>query len=355
MKITFLSPPPNLSGGQRVIAIHANHLSERGHDVTVVARGRARRSRRNEFRNLIKGLNSPSPPKETHFDQLTAKLVVLPHSDPITTDDVPDADVIIATWWETAFDTVHLPPEKGRKFYFIQHHEVHSHLPAHISGASYLLPLKKITISNWLVDLMRTKYGDENVGLVPNSVDCRQFFAPERNRQLRPTVGFLYSTTHFKGVDISLRAIEIARRTHPDLRVIAFGTDRPKKELALPDGAEFYERPKQDTLRTIYGACDVWLCGSRAEGFHLPPAEAMACRCPVVSTKVGGPVDMITNGKEGFLVDVEDHVTLGSRLAEVLSMDDRSWRAMSDAAYERARCYTWNEATQLLESYLQEP
>jgi hypothetical protein len=38
MKITFVSPASNLSGGIRVIAIYADLLTEMDHDVTVVAR-----------------------------------------------------------------------------------------------------------------------------------------------------------------------------------------------------------------------------------------------------------------------------------------------------------------------------
>lgn len=83
-----------------------------------------------------------------------------------------------------------LPPEKGRKVYFIQHHEVHSHLPLHLSAGSYHLPMKKVTISGWLVDTMADLYGDQDVVLVPNSVDLELFQAPERGRQAAPTVGF---------------------------------------------------------------------------------------------------------------------------------------------------------------------
>ncbi|MGY6694769.1 MAG: hypothetical protein ACXIUW_01915 [Roseinatronobacter sp.] len=40
MRITFISPAANLSGGQRVIAIYADRLRARGHDVIVVAQRR---------------------------------------------------------------------------------------------------------------------------------------------------------------------------------------------------------------------------------------------------------------------------------------------------------------------------
>jgi glycosyltransferase involved in cell wall biosynthesis len=102
----------------------------------------------------------------------------------------------------------------------------------------------------------------------------------------------------------------------------------------------------------LYASCDVWLCGSYSEGFHLPPLEAMACRCPVVSTSVGGPVDVIEPGRNGYLAPVGDAAALGDRLLDVLRLTNPQWRAMSDAALGTATRYTWGDATDLLENIL---
>lgn len=352
MKITFLSPAPNLSGGQRVIATYADQLLARGHEVTVVARGHVKPKFSTHLRYLARGKQVPTLPKETHFDRMRASLIVLTHPGPITAEDVPDADVVIATWWETAFEAVHFPPSKGRKIYFVQGHEVHAHLPMHLSGASYLLPLKKITISSWLVDAMRDLYGDNDVALVPNAVDQNLFFAPKRPRQKVPTVGLMYSTAPLKGVDIALRAIDIARQTHGDLRVVAFGTNRPSKHMPIPERTEFHLNPQQSSLRDIYAACDVFIAASRSEGFGLPILEAMACRTPVVATRTGCAEDVIEDYKNGYTVDVEDIEALGDRLTKVLSMDAASWQAMSKAAYEKTLEYSWYDAGSLLEAAL---
>lgn len=189
---------------------------------------------------------------------------------------------------------------------------------------------------------------------MPNSVDHAQVFAPKHGRQAVPTVGLMYSRARFKGVDVSLKAIEIARRTYPDMRVIAFGTQPPNKDLPLPRGASFHLRPAKDKLREIYASCDVWFCGSRTEGVHLPPSEAMACRTPVVSTRVGGPMDVIENGANGYVVDVEDAPALAARLTEVLSLDHPAWRAMSDAAWKSTQAYNWEDAGELFECALRE-
>ncbi len=346
MRITIMLPCASIAGGVRVAAIYAQKFAERGHEVTVVSFERKKKNlifrTRRKLLNPIKKFRAK--PATDQLDFLGDRHIVLESINSMRPQDIPDADVIIATWWETAFAVASLPPSKGRKFYFIQHHEVHEHLRTHLSAGSYYLPLKKVTISQWLVDTMAGTYGDHDVALIENSVDMEMFNAPERGRAPRPTVGLLYASNPFKGVDVSLKAIEIARARVPDLQVIAFGARPVNPALPLPRGSTYHEAPRQSEIRDIYAACDVWLCGSRAEGFHLPPSEAMACRCPVVSTRIGGAVEIVTEGVNGHIVDVEDSATLGARLADVLALPEAEWKAMSDAAHARACNYTWDHA-----------
>ena len=39
---------------------------------------------------------------------------------PILATDLPDADVVVATWWETAEWIEKFPASKGRKFHFVR-------------------------------------------------------------------------------------------------------------------------------------------------------------------------------------------------------------------------------------------
>lgn len=355
MKITFVLPVIAQNGGIRVVAIYAGKLRALGHDVTVLSRMPKQHSLPRRGLNRLRGKASKHDPKAAAFlDPIGAAHRLIPWKFPIEASDVPDADLVVATWWRTAFEVAALPPEKGKKVYFVQHHEVHKEQPWDLSAGSYHLPLKKITIADWLVDTMAQVYGDHDVVKVENSVDTVQFNAPLRDRNARPRVGFLYSPTYFKGVDVSLKAIEIARAQVPDLQVLAFGAHPPSTELPLPEGCEFHLLPAQDKLRELYAQCDVWLCGSRAEGFHLPPLEAMACRCPLVSTRIGGAVEIVTEGVNGHIVDVEDAAALGARLTDVLSLSPAAWRAMSDAAYAQAHSYSWDDATRAFEAALRE-
>lgn len=139
------------------------------------------------------------------------------------------------------------------------------------------------------------------------------------------------------------------RKTYPDLRVVAFGTQPVRRDLPLPEGTQYVQNPSQDRLRDLYAACDVFVSASRSEGFGLPILEAMACRTPVVATRTGCAPDVITDGIEGYVEEIEDAVQLAERLAQVLDSPEAAWKRMSYAAFARATLYTWEDACTLFE------
>ena len=354
MKITILSPPFNLTGGHRVKAIYAQKLHERGHDVTVIATGKPKPSWREVARSLVLDRAWPrcSAVEHSHFDEVDAECRILDHPGPITDADVPDADVVVATWWETAEWAASLSPSKGAKVYFIQHHEVWPYLPVGRVEATWRLPMQKIVVAAWLAEVARERYDDDDALLVPNAVDRGRFHAPPRGKNAVPTVGLMYSTVHFKGCDVILEAFRIAAGRIPGLRLVAFGDlDVDHDRLPLPEGAEFHLHPAQDDLRRHYASCDAWLFGSRDEGFGLPILEAMACRTPVIGTPVGAAPELIGQGG-GYLVRPEDPEDMADAIGRIVALPDDRWRAMSDIAHDTAGRSTWDDATDRFEAAL---
>lgn len=353
MKITFVMASAfDLSGGDRVVATYADCLRKRGHDVVVVSRPRSPITLRDRVRALLKGKGWLSQEKKpSHFDDLQVTRYLIDSFRPVVDADLPDADVVVATWWETAEWVANLSTSKGAKAYFVQHHEVFDYLPKERAAASYRLPLHKITIAQWLVDLMRVQYNDEIVSLVPNSVDTAQFYAPPRGKQPAPVVGMTYSQTPWKGCDISLKAFSIAAQQIPELRLVAFGSTEPTPELPLPANADFTFRPSQATLKELYASCDAWLFGSRIEGFGLPILEAMACRTPVIGTPTGAAPELLAEGA-GLLVNPEDPQDMARAIVKLCRFSESEWKAMSDTAYTRATGYTLEDAVVLFESAL---
>lgn len=352
MRITFVLPFAGLQGGIRVLAIYAERLAQRGHQVVVVSTPRFV-SIRSRVKSLLHGRGWAIHDEPSYFDSVHVEHRILEQARPVVDADVPDADVVVATYYTTAYGVQHLSPSKGAKAIFIQGYELEKAKMKPKLDATWRMPLHKIIISKWLVQLAQEQFGDSIVSHIPNSVDLNQFHAVARGKGAAPTVGLLYHHSPLKGVAVSLKALNLVAAAIPSLRVVSFGTEQPVLGLRLPPFAEFHYRPPQDMLRSLYAECDVWLCGSNTEGFHLPPLEAMACRCPVVSTRVGGPLDIIEDGVNGYLVDRKDVGALADRVLRVLRLPDEHWRKMSDAAYCSATRFTWDDATRLFEQALE--
>lgn len=351
MKITFVLPNAGLSGGIRVIAIYANQLKQRGHEVVIVSNPEIITMRR-KVKSLLLGRGLPKP-EYSYLDGTDIEHRILERARPVTDADVPDADVVIATYYTTAEGVLRLSRAKGAKAIFIQGYEVEEGRVNSKLDSVWRMPMHKIAVSKWLVELAREKFGDSVVSHVRNSVDLSQFHAVPRAKGVVPTLGLLYSRSWFKGCRTSLDALKHVAARLPSLRLVCFGAEQPSRDLRLPPYAEFHYKPPQDKLRRLYEKCDAWLCGSNREGFGLTVLEAMACRCPAVSTRAGGLMDIIEDGMNGYLVEVGDAKGLADRALHVLSLAQEEWRRMSNAAYHTASRYTWDDATDLFEKSLE--
>ena len=352
MKITFILPPLNMSGGIKVVGIYAKAFSERGHKVVLVSPAHPNITLKQRCKALIKEFKWLSTPARypSHIDGLNIENIILSENRPVLNDDIPDADVVIATWWETAEWVNQFNPSKGEKFYFIQHHEIFSYFSIERVKATYRLPLKKIVIAKWLKDLMKNQYADDSAVLINNAVDHSQFSSEPRDKQSSPTVGFLYAPIPFKGTDITLKALAILRERYSNLRIISFGIYEWNRDL-FPD-VEFYYSPPQDKIRDLYALCDVWLTASRSEGFNLPAMEAMACRTPVVSTRTGWPEEAIIAAENGFLVDIDDFQELAKAAQSILSMTNEHWKTMSENAHATVASCSWEKSILQFEDVL---
>lgn len=357
MRVTFLLPFTSVEGGSRVVATYAEALAKRGHDVTVVSC--RRRPQRLKYRIkdwMLRAAHGRFRAKRspTHFDHLPHLHRQVRGAGPIRARDLPDADVIVATWWETAEWVSVLPPSKGARVHLIQHDErIFSAEPAKRAraAATWMLPgFTRVVVAGWLRDLGRREFGVEST-LVNNAVDTALFNAPPRQRQQPPTFGLMYHARDFKGTDISIAAFAIARRKLPDLRLLAFGPEPEMQHLPLPPGSQLEILPPQPRIAEIYRSCDAYLFGSRCEGFGLPILEAMACRTPVIGTPTGAAPELIAEGG-GVLVKMEDPQSMAEAIIEIATMSPQQWQTLSQIAFATAQKHSWERAVDEFEAVL---
>ena len=268
---------------------------------------------------------------------------------------LPDADLLIATWWETALWVDAMPASKGRKVHLIQGYEIWTggDVRARLHAA-LRLPNRKIAISSQLKFDIEAELGDLDIRVVPNAVDLVQFDAPSRDRGEPPTVGFTYSPQAIKGAEIIQEACRLARQGIPGLRTLAFGSEHPTEALPLPPDTEFHHCPPQDQIAGLYARCDAWLFASRLDSFGLPILESMACRTPVIGVPIGAAPELLADGA-GVLVPSESPEAMAAALVALLQSPPDAWKRMSTISYQRAHSYSWNDATALLLKAIGDP
>jgi len=167
--------------------------------------------------------------------------------------------------------------------------------------------------------LSRMALRPERTHVIHNGIDVHAF-GRDADRRIRKEWGiaereFLVGAVgHLrppKAYDVFLRAAAVLLKASPSYRFVVVG--RPEgdvqdqlrqleRELGIA-GRIIYAGFRAD-LRAVMNALDVLVISSSAEGFSLSAVQAMACALPVVSTRCGGPEEIVVDGASGVLVDV---------------------------------------------------
>ena len=90
---------------------------------------------------------------------------------------------------------------------------------------------------------------------------------------------------------------------HPEVRLVGFGTKRPR--LPLPYD-EFFENPPQERLAWLYSRCPIYCCPSWDEGLGMPAMEAMACGAALCTYDNGGCRDYAIDGRTALVAPRRD-------------------------------------------------
>jgi glycosyltransferase involved in cell wall biosynthesis len=205
--------------------------------------------------------------------------------------------------------------------------------------------------SRAVVDELVKEVGSvRKVGLVHNGVEIPPL-ADESARMIRraalglPADAFVMvivaNLIGYKGHADLLDALALAHARLPKLwRLMVIGRDDgigdPLKAQAAQLGLSesVIWMGERGDVEAILPAADVGLLVSHQEGFSNALIEAMAQGLPMIATSVGGNIDAIVDGRSGWLVPVQDPVSLSKAIVKMAS-DPQARAAMGQAARER--------------------
>lgn len=164
---------------------------------------------------------------------------------------------------------------------------------------------------------------DVDIRYAPPGVDTKLFY-PLSNRhnlaaQYILCVGRLGDPR--KNINLLLYAFSQLPTSLSYVQLITAGAGNPPPDywaqveaLGLRERVRHVHRPETDELVKLYQQATVFALPSDEEGLGVVILEAMACAVPVVATCCGGPDGIIADGKDGFLVPLNDAAAMADRL-----------------------------------------
>jgi phosphatidylinositol alpha-mannosyltransferase len=192
--------------------------------------------------------------------------------------------------------------------------------------------------------------------VVPNGVDVGMFASGRRRPEFDDGRANLLHVGRFdprNGVDRVISGWIGVRRGGLDARLILVGDGplRPRYEAMVPADlradAHFVGFVPSAERASYYASGDVLLCPAVGGTFGIIVLEAMAAGCAVVAADTSGFRNVMTDGVQGFLVDVEKDPTsavLAERATRLLG--DRELRARAaEAGRQQAARFDWPVVT----------
>jgi glycosyltransferase involved in cell wall biosynthesis len=203
---------------------------------------------------------------------------------------------------------------------------------------------------------IRARFGQKkHLSVIYHGADSAKF-NPQRRTELRAAaraelglqddsfgVLFIGNDWRNRGLPCLLRAVGMLG--DPRVQILVVGTDsiaayqEIAEQLGLSGRVHFL--PPRADVEFYYAAADAYAGPSLEDTFSLPPAEAMACGLPAITTRSSGVSEIIHHGEDGLVLeDPADAKTLSDWMGRLAS--DADWRnRMGLAAAQTASRYTW--------------
>lgn len=210
-------------------------------------------------------------------------------------------------------------------------------------------------------DLVRRGVAQECIRVIHPGVDSRHFSPdPAVPRSDPPSFLYVGRLKRYKGVDLAIRALAVARKEHPGLRLDIAGTGDARSyleslvaDLGIADAVTFHgfvaEERKLHLLRSTWAN----VFPSPKEGWGITVMEAAACGTPSLASDSPGLRDSVRDGQTGYLVPHGDVEALARRMLELAASPERV-AVLGHAARSFAESLGWDAAARATEAHLRD-
>ncbi|MDI6644414.1 MAG: glycosyltransferase family 4 protein [Methanobacteriaceae archaeon] len=220
------------------------------------------------------------------------------------------------------------------------------------------LPFNKIiTVSYSTRNALIENYGvnPKRIQVVHNGVDLELIDSVKVDEKYKNSIIYVGRLAPHKHVDDLISALKSLRNQIPTIKLKIVGNGIEKENLAkmvttlgLDNNVEFLgELDYKDVILEIKKS-NVLVLPSTREGFGMVLAEAGACKVPVIAYRTGGVVEIVEDGKNGFLVESRDIGGMAEKIQFFISNNDIT-NQMGLYGYKKVEnFFKWNRIVKTL-------
>jgi glycosyltransferase involved in cell wall biosynthesis len=203
-------------------------------------------------------------------------------------------------------------------------------------------------------NLIRSGFAKDKLVRIYNGLDPEKFaVAKEKDVVLRelgirhgnPLIGVVGNIKQWKGQEVVIRALKRIRDTFPNVKCLIVGhvasADQwyldSLKALIRDEGLEdavIFTGARKDVADLVNCMSVLIHASVEPEPFGRVLLEGMALKRPVISTRIGAPLEIVVHGKTGILVSPGNPEELAEAVATILS-DPVLGEKMGHAGHER--------------------
>ena len=193
--------------------------------------------------------------------------------------------------------------------------------------------------------------GVQDVELWRRGVDSEKFSPEKRDQELRAEllgkrpdrtlIGYIGRLAHEKRLE---DLISLDEQDDVQLVIVGDGPTRERLERKLPN-AIFTGFKNGQELARMYASLDIFIHTGQHETFCQSIQEALASGVPVIAPNSGGPIDLVEDGKTGYLINTGNPKEI-KRVVKLLQQSDVS--EMRRVTRESVVNRTWQSINQEL-------
>lgn len=211
------------------------------------------------------------------------------------------------------------------------------------------------TVSNHSKDELELVYGLEHddISVINNSVDGKFHHVEDAGLQDEKYIlAASSSPTPNKNFEATVEAFNILQKRIGNVKLYVFGDCKSHKVSGHTMDIEplrnnkdilFLGRVDDETLVKIYSNARAFIYPSRYEGFGIPPLEAQACGCPVVSSLLSSLPEVLDDS--AILCDPNDYQSLAKALQSLVE-DEAIRQFYISKGYENIKRFSWEKSAE---------